>query len=125
MIDYVYGGEYMNVTSNKGATPYVTQLGTPMVGSITYDSSTQSTKVFDGYTWQILGGGSAMINLNPTAISILKWAESKMREEQEMQDLCIQHPTIKDIVDQMNSSIAGYQSKIEMIKILIKEEKSE
>ena len=124
MIDHVYGGEYMNVTSSKGATPYI-NTGSPMTGMISFDGSSQPMKIYDGQNWQTIGGGSAIVNLTPVAISVLKWAEKKMFEEYELNQLIKQHPTIKDIVDQMNSSIAGYQSKIEMIKILIKEEKSE
>lgn len=123
MIDYVIGGEYLNVTSNKGATPYINMNSqTPMVGTLAYDNGSQQLKVYDGNSWMTVGGGSATVNLNPNAISILKWAEKKMQEEHELKELCDKHPTIKDIVDQMNMDIANYQHKIAMIKTLIKEE---
>jgi len=123
MIDYVIGGEYLNVTSNKGAQPYISMgTGQPMVGALSYDHNSQHMKVYDGGSWQTIGGGSATVNLNPNAIAILKWAENKMREEQELKALCEKHPTIKSIVEQMNMDIASYQHKIEMVKILIKEE---
>ena len=123
MIDYVVGGEYLNVTSNKGAQPYINMSNTqPMIGTLSYDPGTQQMKVYDGGSWQTLGGGSACVNLNQNAISILKWAEKKMQEENELKALCEKHPTIKDIVDQMNSDIANYQHKIQMVKNLIKEE---
>jgi hypothetical protein len=123
MIDYIVGGEYLNVTSNKGAQPYInTTSGKPMTGAVSYDPSSQGMKVYDGNGWMSIGGGSATVNLNPDAIRILKWAEKKMFEEQELQALCNQHPTIKYIVDQMNMDIANYQHKITMIKTLIKEE---
>jgi len=32
------------------------------------------------------------------------------------------NPTIKDLVEQMNSSVVDYQHKIAMVKILMKEE---
>ena len=117
------GGEYLNVTSNKGAIPYINMSSTsPMVGAVTFDPGTQSMKVYDGNGWMTVGGGSATVNLSANAISILKWAERKMHEEYELKALCDKHPTIKDLVDQMNTSIAGYQHKIEMVKALIKEE---
>jgi len=123
MIDYVMGGEYLNVTSTRGAQPYIsTGTGQPMVGALSYDHSSQHMKVYDGNGWQQIGGGSASINLSGNAIAILKWAENKMREEQELKALCEKHPTIKSIVEQMNMDIANYQHKIEMVKILIKEE---
>jgi hypothetical protein len=121
MIDYVIGGEYLNVTSNKGAQPYIS-LSQPMTGQMSYDGNSQTMKVFDGNGWQTIGGGSATVNLNPNAISILKWAEQKMREEQELNALAESNPTIKDLVDQMNSTMLDYQRKIDMVKILLKEE---
>lgn len=122
MIDYVYGGEYMNVTSSKGAAPYMSYNNNPMTGALSYDSSSQQMKVFDGNNWQIIGGGTAVVNLTPNAISILKWAEKKMFEEQELQSLCEKSLAIKDLVNEMRTSMDNYINKIEMIKTLIKEE---
>jgi len=122
MIDYVVGGEFMNVTSSKGAVPYLNSNPNPMTGALAFDSSTQSMKVFDGNNWQTVGGGSAVVNLTPNAISILKWAEKKMFEEQELQALCDKHPAIKDIVGEMRISMDNYINKIEMVKALIQEE---
>ena len=121
MIDYVIGGEYLNVTSNKGAQPYIS-LSQPITGQVAYDGSSQTMKVFDGSSWQTIGGGSATVNLSGNAIAILKWAEQKMNEEYELQALANSNPTIKDLVDQMNNSVLDYQRKIAMVMILIKEE---
>lgn len=123
MIDYVVGGEYLDVTSSKGAMPYVNMSNTqPMVGMLGYDASSQNMKVYDGNGWQTLGGGSATVNLNQNAIAILKWAEKKMFEEIELNRLCEQHPAIKDLVGQMRTSMDNYINKIEMVKTLIQEE---
>ena len=123
MIDYIVGGEYLNVTSNKGATPYINMSSTqPMIGALAYDHGSGSMKVYDGNNWQIIGGGSATVNLSANAISVLKWAEKKMFEEQELNALCDKHPAIKDIVNEMRTSMDNYINKIEMIKILIQEE---
>ena len=123
MIDYVIGGEYLNVTSNKGAQPYINMSSNqPMVGALSYDPSSSSMKVYDGNSWMTLGGGSATVNLNQNAISILKWAEKKMQEEAELKALCEKHPTIKDLVGEMNASIDTYHHKIAMVMTLLKEE---
>ena len=82
MIDFIYGGEYLTVSSSKGAQPYINMSSNqPMVGALSYDPGTQQLKVYDGSSWMTLGGGSASINLSPDAINTLKWAEKKMREE--------------------------------------------
>lgn len=123
MIDYVVGGEYLNVTSNRGAQPYISMSSSqPMVGALAYDHSSQNMKVYDGNGWQMIGGGSATVNLNQNAIAILKWAEKKMFEEQELQALCNSNPTIKDIVSEMRTTMDNYINKIEMVKALIQKE---
>lgn len=121
MIDYVYGGEFMSVTSNKGATPYI-NTSNPITGMVSYDGSSQSMKVFDGNNWQTIGGGSAMVNLSPDAIETLKWANEKMQEERLLKALAAENATIKDLVDEMNASVETYKHKIEMVKSLIQKE---
>lgn len=119
MIDYVNGGEYLNVVSNKGAQPYINMSSSqPMIGALTYDHNSQNMKVYDGNGWMTIGGGSATVNLSPNAISILKWAEQKMREEQELNALAESSPTIKDLMDQIKQK----QEQISIVRTLIKEE---
>ena len=117
MIDYVVGGEYLNVVSNKGALPYINMSSNqPMVGAMSWDPSSQSIKVYDGNVWTTVGGGSATINLNSNAISILKWAEKKMREEYEREQLAQTNPAIKDLVNQIKQK----EEQIKMVQTLIK-----
>lgn len=119
MIEFIMGGEYLNVTSNKGAQPYINKSsGQPMVGAVSYDPSSQGMKVYDGSTWMTIGGGSATVNLTGNAISVLKWAEKKMQEEIENEKLAKTNPTIKNLLDEMNK----YKNQIEMVKILMKDE---
>jgi saccharopine dehydrogenase-like NADP-dependent oxidoreductase len=47
-----------------------------------------------------------------------------MFEEQELQALCEQHPTIKDIVQEMRTTMDNYINKIEMVKALIQKEET-
>lgn len=119
MIDYVIGGEYLNVTSNKGAQPYINMSSNqPMIGALTYDHNSQNMRVYDGSNWLALGGGSATINLNANAITALKWAEQKMREEQELKALAEKSPAVRDLLEQIKEK----EEQIKMVQILMKEE---
>ncbi len=119
MIDYIYGGEYLTVASNKGAQPYINMSSNqPMVGALSYDPSSQQMKVYDGSSWMSLGGGSASINLSSDAINVLKWAEKKMREEQELLVLAETNLAIKDLVNQIREK----EEQIKIVQALIKEE---
>lgn len=116
MIDYVVGGEYLNVTSNKGAQPWINMSNTqPMIGMLSYDNNSQSMKVFNGTDWMTIGGGSATVNLNPNAISILKWAEQKMQEEKELKELADKNPAINDLLKQIKEK----EEQIKMIQTLL------
>ena len=117
MIDYIVGGEYLNVTSNKGAQPYI-NTSNPITGMMAFDGSSQSMKVFDGNGWQIVGGGSASVNLSYDAIAILKWAQKKMLEEAERNKLAETNPAIKDLMNQIKDK----EEQIKVVQSLIKEE---
>ena len=111
------GGEYLTVTSNKGATPYVNMSSNrPMVGALAYDHNSQSMKVYDGSSWMTVGGGSATVNLTGSAISALKWAEKKMQEEFERDRLAETNPAIKDLLNQIKEK----EDQIKMVMTLLK-----
>jgi uncharacterized spore protein YtfJ len=117
MIDYIVGGEYLNVTSNKGAQPYINMSSSqPMIGALSYDHNSQNMKVYDGNGWMTIGGGSATVNLNPNAINILKWAEQKMLEEAERNKLAETNPAIKDLMNQIKDK----EEQLKMVMTLIK-----
>jgi hypothetical protein len=119
MIDYIVGGEYLNVTSNKGAQPYINRTsGQPMTGAISYDPGSQQMKVYDGNVWMSLGGGSATVNLTPNAINTLKWSEKKMLEEAERIKLAETNPAIRDLMDQIKQK----EEQLMIVQTLIKEE---
>jgi uncharacterized spore protein YtfJ len=114
MIDYLAGGEFMNVTSSKGATPYI-NAGQPMTGMVSFDGVSQTMKVYDGHGWQAVGGGSAMVNLTASAIAILKWAQKKMLEEAERNKLAETNPAIKDLIEQIKQK----EEQINMVQTLL------
>ena len=119
MIDYIVGGEYLNVTSNRGAQPYINMNSSqPMVGALAYDHGSGSMKVYDGNVWQTIGGGSATVNLNQNAIAILKWAEKKMFEEAERERLAETNPAIRDLINQIKQK----EEQLSVVLTLIKEE---
>jgi len=119
MIDYLVGGEYLNVTSNKGAQPYINMSSNqPMVGALSYDPSIGQMKVYDGNSWMSLGGGSAVVNLDPDAIRILNWAKKRMLEEAERERLSEINPAIRDLMNQIKEK----EEQLRIVQTLIKEE---
>lgn len=114
MIDYIVGGEFLNVACNKGANPYINNTH-PITGMVAFDGGSQHMKVYDGSGWQTIGGGSATVNLTQNAISVLKWAEKKMFEEYARERLAETNPTIKDLVNQIKDK----EEQIKMVQTLL------
>lgn len=88
----------------------------PITGALRYNDRTNNIEVYDGYTWiQIIRDYNVQLSLE--AEDILAWARSKMREEQELETLAEDNPTIRDLLKQQHD----IEEKIKVVKILIKE----
>lgn len=112
------GGRYITVTGGDSVT-YVNKSynsNAKMQGDMIYDFDSQCVKVFDGNSWQSIVGSMATIDLSYEAQSLLDWAQKKRMEEQELAKLAQEHPTIKDLVDQINIK----KDQIKMVQTLIK-----
>lgn len=113
MIHSVYGnGAWLNVTTYQGNRPYINTTQ-PIAGMVRYGNS-GNMEVYDGSIWQLIGNGSANIDLNDHVKEILEWAKKKMTEEKKLKALMELHPGLRDLNNQL-----------EMMKILCyKEEES-
>lgn len=117
MIENVLGGStYLNVSSYSGNTYVNGYSGAQGVGNMRYNTSTQKVEVFDGTSWITMNQGSATVALTNEAVSILNWARDRMYEDQEMERLAEEHPTIKDLVEQIKVK----KDQIKMVQTLLK-----
>jgi hypothetical protein len=58
-------------------------------------------QVFDGSTWVNVGGGYPSVSLAPYAQSAVDWAMKKQQEEQELAELCKQHPSVAEAYERL------------------------
>lgn len=116
------GGKYLTVVGSPGSTYVNSYNGAQGIGNMRYNTSNQNIEIYDGTSWVQLQSGYATVSMTPEAESLLDWARMKRDEEEELKKLAETNPTIKNIVNQMNTDIANYKNKISMIKLLIKEE---
>lgn len=110
-------GRYLQVTGGSFNT-HVSKSYTSnahSMGDMRYDLDDQTMKVFDGTSWKTLHGGYATVEMTPDAESLLDWARKKRQEEMELEVLAKEHPSIKDLVDQINLK----KEQIKMVKTLI------
>ena len=109
-------GRYMQVTNTSSSTYINGFSGLQGVGNMRYNTSSQNMEVFDGNNWVMLNMSIPSIGLNSDAESLLDWARKKRDEEFEIQELAKTHPSIKDLVN----DIENKKDQIKMIKTLIK-----
>ena len=109
-------GRYITVTNTSSSTYVNGYSGLQGVGNMRYNTSSQNMEVFDGNNWVILNMPIPSIGLNSEAESLLDWARKKRDEEFELQSLAQEHPSIKDLVN----DIENKKDQIKMIRTLIK-----
>jgi len=116
------GGRYLQVMGGTSST-YVNKSYTSnsnMQGDMRYDLDSQCIKVFDGSSWQSLAGSVATVELTYEAQSLLDWAARKKNEEMLLEKQAQEHPTIKNLVDEINLK----KEQIKMVQTLIKKEET-
>jgi hypothetical protein len=89
--------KWLHVNSSP-ATPYIG--GQQSAGMLRYNTQNLYMEVYDGASW-IRFGGHADVNLSPETETTLAWARKKMQEEQEIEELCKQHPALQDAYDRL------------------------
>jgi hypothetical protein len=109
-------GRYIQVTGATSSTYVNGYSGLQGVGNMRYNTSSQNMEVFDGNNWIMLNMANPSIGLNYEAESLLDWANQKRNEELETERLAKEHPSIKDLVNDIEKK----KDQIKMIKTLIK-----
>jgi hypothetical protein len=109
-------GRYIQITNTSASTYINGYSGLQGVGNMRYNTSSQNTEVFDGNNWVILNMSIPSIGLSSDAESLLDWARQKRIEELELQSLAQEHPSIKDLVDDIEKK----KDQIKMIRTLVK-----
>ena len=87
-------------------------------GSLRFNSTNQQLEVYDGYNWISMHNNDAFIDLSTTAKDTLDWARKQMEEEQRLMKRAATDPTMKSLLDELNS----VKEKIKMVEILTKDE---
>ena len=111
-------GRYMQITNTSASTYINGYSGLHGVGNMRYNTTNQSTEVFDGNNWVILNMATPTIGLSYEAESLLDWARKKRDEELELLSLAKSNSAINDLLEQIKQK----QDQIKMVQNLIKKE---
>jgi hypothetical protein len=109
-------GRYMQITNTSASTYINGSGGLQGVGNMRYNTSNQSTEVFDGNNWITLNMAIPAIGLSYEAESLLDWARQKRDEELTLNKMAQEIPAIKDLVGQIKEK----QEQIKMVQTLLK-----
>ena len=114
----VPNGRYIQVTNSTSSTYVNGYSGLQGVGNMRYNTTNQSTEVFDGNNWITISMSIPSVGLTQEAETLLDWARQKKNEEMELERLAKTNPTIKDLVEQVKIK----KDQIKMVQNLIKKE---
>lgn len=109
-------GRYIQVSGATSSTYVNGHSGLQGVGNMRYNTSSQNMEVFDGNSWVMLNMAVPSVGLTGEAESLLDWARQKRIEDLELESLAKEHPSIKDLVNDIEKK----KDQIKMIKTLIK-----
>lgn len=85
--------DYIMVTGNY-TTPYISP-GAVGAGMLRWNPNTKQIEVNDGCVWIEFQSSDAQVRLTDRARLTLQWAESKMAEEQKIEDIIKRNPALK------------------------------
>jgi hypothetical protein len=110
MIKTVTGsGQHLFVQGGTPSTNYFnTSSGYLNVGDMRFNPNAQSIEVYDGQVWRELQQGHVQVGMTPAAEAAINWAEKKMAEERELEELAKQFPMLEDAM-----------RDLEVIKVLV------
>ena len=86
-----------------------------LVGQVRYNGANQNMEVYDGMVWQTMNSSYPSIELAPHVQAVVEWAKSKMVEEQRLQQLARQHPTVADAM----AAVAEAQEQLRVVAALV------
>lgn len=88
-----------NLMCSAFSGPYVGNNGQG-AGNVRYNTMTQQMEVFDGSVWVSISV-DANLSLSYGAEETIRWAQDKMREEEELRKLAENNQTVKIALDNL------------------------
>jgi hypothetical protein len=84
-------------------------------GAVQWNGNSKKFQVSSGTSWIDIEN-SINLNADHDYLMIMRWAKEKMHEEQELERLAKENPTLKDLVDQLNYT----KEQIKVVTTLLK-----
>lgn len=89
------------------------------VGMMRFNTNNQSTEVYDGNTWVVIGSNTEVV-LTDEANELLMWAREQKRKQEEIEEWATKHPTVAAALSELQKA----QQRLHIVTVLCKEEES-
>ena len=120
MIKSIYSGSsHVTVSNTNQQLPLINPTYSG-AGMIKWDSGAQGFAVSDGMTWHSIPNNVVQVDLDSITKKTIEWANKKMQEELELEELAKTSPAVSDLVNQIKEK----QNQLEMVKALLKKDHS-
>jgi hypothetical protein len=80
--------------------PYFAYPASAPAGQVRYNGTSQWLEVYDGSDWRPINQSISM-DLSPEVQEILKWAQQRRQEDEELDRLCRDHPGVQAAREQL------------------------
>ena len=119
MIKGITGGKHISVIGGSSTGMYLNSYnGSPGVGNMRYNPSTQNIEVYDGNSWMIISSSYATVELAFDAQQAIDWAKEERARQLEYQELAKKHPAVADAME----SLKDAELKLRELAILCTED---
>ena len=106
-------GPGINIIGTGSGTPWV-DMSRPSAGMVRFNNVFE---VYDGSNWIQLRGSYPSVELDASAQAAIRWANAKMAEEQRLDDLAKNNPTLQDALDALKRA----QEQVRIVAALVQE----
>lgn len=109
---FLQGSKYVYAANTGISFPYISSIG-PLSGTIRYNSNGNKFEVYDGVIWHSIPDATFSISMSPDAEEAIAWAQRKMQEEKQIDQLAAKYSCIKDAQEQLSILVALLKERSE------------
>lgn len=107
--------QYVNISGGSGTSSvgYINATA-QSAGMMRFNASTNQVEVYDGTGWRTMGS-FASVDLTQRTLDIFRWAEQRMADDQRLQELIKDNPTVADAFNAYKDA----QDKLQVVVSLV------
>jgi hypothetical protein len=107
MIHSINAGNGLTVSNNYMVYPYISP-GSQGAGMLRWNSNMNCMEVNDGAVWKQITMSNPTVELAPTTLSAVKWAEDQMIKERTRQERIQNNPALQKAYEAVQRAEANY-----------------